>query len=248
MGHGGSQRTTVSRVAIIIPTFRERDNLAKLIPELFGEIRDGDCGALISEIVIVDDDSQDGTAALVEDLQTCLWKQSVRLSLITRKGERGLASAVRAGARASTTSPYCLVMDGDGQHRAKDAIGMIQVRDRNNSRLVTGSRFIPDSPGLIGSRIVDFPWWRKLISQVLNGLARGISKTKVSDPMTGLFIVPTFMIQETTTNGFKILFEILRTHLFVDEIDHTIEFAIEFAARKHGSSKADFRELLRVFW
>jgi len=245
------KRTTVNRVnrvAIIIPTYQERDNLAKLVPELFGEIERVDCDSLISEIIIVDDDSRDGTNTLVEELQACLWKSSIRLHLITRVGERGLGSAVRRGANV-TTSPYCLVMDGDGQHRAKDAIAMIRMRAKHESRLVTGSRFISDdafNSNIIGSRIIDFPWYRKLISQVLNWLARGLSKTKVSDPMTGLFIAPTFMIRETITSGFKILFDILQKHRFDDDKDHTIEFAITFETRKHGSSKADFRELLKV--
>ncbi len=230
----------MSKVVIIIPTFQERDNLKRLIPALYEEIERGDCDHLISGITVVDDDSRDGTRELIEELQGALWKKPVKLCLITRVGERGLASAVRAGARASIGSPYCLVMDGDGQHRAKDAIDMILVASETNARLVIGSRFH------LKSKIVNFPWYRKLISRVLNWLARGLSKTRVSDPMTGLFIAPTFMIQETTTNGFKILFEILRTHLFIDDRDHTIEFAITFEARKHGSSKADFRELLRV--
>lgn len=227
----------MSEVAIIIPTFQERDNLAKLVPQLFEEIERGDCDSLISEIIIVDDDSQDGTDTLVEELQACLWKSSIRLHLITRVGERGLGSAVRRGANV-TTSPYCLVMDGDGQHRAKDAIDMISVASEMNARLVIGSRFH------FKSKIVDFPWYRKLISQVLNWLARGLSKTKVSDPMTGFFIAPTFMIRETTVNGFKILLDILRVnHISGEDV---YEGPITFETRKHGSSKADFKELLKV--
>ncbi len=85
--------TVQIEVSVIVPTFREAENLTILIPQIAAAM---DLAGIKYEIVIVDDDSQDGTIDACE----CL-AQSFPIHLITRRGERGLATAVVCGLRAA---------------------------------------------------------------------------------------------------------------------------------------------------
>src|SRR6476619_4279002 len=96
-----------TEVSVVIPTLREHANLEQLLPRLFEILQRADIDA---EVIVVDDNSQDGNDKLCSRLSA-----HHALRLITRRGARGLASAVLCGLREST-GEICVVMDADLSH------------------------------------------------------------------------------------------------------------------------------------
>lgn len=210
----------MSEVSIIIPTFRERDNLERLLPALALVLRrariDGD-------VIVVDDGSGDGT----EELCASLAKE-YPVSLFSRYQERGLATAVLVGLRAAR-GEICVVMDADFSH-PPEAI----------PRLVSAAR-LPDCDMAIGSRYVaggaldpNWSWARRWNSRIALLLARGL--TPAADPMAGFFAIR----KETLTRaaefrpiGYKIGLELIVRC----DCRRIVEVPITFQDRSLGESK-----------
>ncbi len=96
----------VAELAVIVPTFNERDNISELVSRLEQCLR-----GKAWEVIFVDDDSTDGTAARIREIA----RQDPRVRCLQRIGRRGLSSACVEGMLASS-SPYLAVIDGDCQH------------------------------------------------------------------------------------------------------------------------------------
>ncbi len=208
-------------ITIVTPTYNESESVITLLPAL---------AALegVKEVIVVDDNSPDGTARAAQRLRL----QSVTVYI--RGNERGLASAIRYGTRRATTQSI-LVMDSDGQHTPEDASKLIEAWGPGVD-LVVGTRFSE------GACLDGLPLWRKLSSLLLVTGLQFTLKTKASDPMSGLFLTQKDVILSTRVNGFKILYDILIHHDL-----EPLEIPINFAKRSGGSSKASARELWEVF-
>ena len=180
-------------------------------------------------IIVVDDDSPDGTADIVRAHSL----RDDKISLIIRKQDRGLSPSVRAGAEAASTN-YILVMDSDGQHSPDDARSLLAAFD--GQELVIGSRFLDEStrPGL--------SMLREIASRILNGYTNKSLIHPCSDPMTGFFIARRWDILGTKTVGFKLLREILN---FPQDMRIT-EVPITFGVRYGGESKTGVKELINI--
>src|SRR5690349_11978548 len=120
----------MSDLSIIVPTFNEGGNLMPLLQCLERVLKDMDY-----EVVIVDDDSPDGTAAMARSIA----QSNARVRVIQRIGRRGLASAAVEGMLA-TSSPYLLVMDADLQHDEQIIPAMLEKMKSENLDIVVGSR------------------------------------------------------------------------------------------------------------
>src|SRR5262245_11988025 len=142
----------MSDVSVIIPTYRERDNLVQLLPALFRVF----CEAgLAGEIIVVDDASDDGTEELCRVLGTV---KPVRL--ITRRNERGLATAAVCGLRAAK-GEICVVMDADFSH-PPEAVPQLNAAVRDGScEMAIGSRYV--SGGAVDE---NWSWFRRANSRV----------------------------------------------------------------------------------
>ncbi|MAY19659.1 MAG: dolichol monophosphate mannose synthase [Erythrobacteraceae bacterium] len=212
-------------LAIILPTLNERGNLAPLVERIEGAL-----GAEGWEVLIVDDDSKDGTADEGRELA----RSDRRVRVIQRIGRRGLASAAIEGFCA-TAAPYVAVMDADHQHDPALLAGMLAALKAGEADICVASRFAE------GASTAD---WaepeREKLSGLANRIARGITGVELTDPMSGYFMLPTSvaraLVPRLSGIGFKILLDLLAT---ADRPMTVKEFPLNFAKRREGESKLD---------
>jgi len=215
----------VLRLAIILPTLNESGNLAPLIARIEAAL-----GRDNWEVLIVDDDSVDGTA----DEARALALKDPRIRVIQRIGRRGLASAAIEGFCA-TAAPYVAVMDADHQHDPALLKGMLEALQKGEADICVASRFAPGA----STEGWDEPE-RERLSGFANRLARWITGTELSDPMSGYFMLASARARALAPRlsgiGFKILLDVLATS---DTAMQVKEFPLNFAARRKGTSKLD---------
>jgi len=213
-------------LAIVVPTFQERENVPQLIERLRRLL-----SGLEWEIIVVDDDSPDGTAAVVR----AIGQADQRVRCLRRIGRRGLAGACLEGMLA-TQARYVAVMDGDLQHDETLLVSMLDRLRQNGADLVVASRFL-DAGAAAG-----LDHWRAQLSRLANWIARTALAINLSDPMSGFFMMRRQAFEELapslSSDGFKILFDIVATahgRLRIAELPFV------FRERAHGESKLDAR-------
>ena len=221
-----------SGLSIVLPTFNEGGSIRQVIESLLHLGTDHPL-----EILIVDDDSRDGTP----DLVRALARQDPRIRIIQRVGRSGLASAIKEGLIAALY-PTAVVMDSDGQHEPASVGEAVQILNREGLDLVAGSRFLDHSEirGLSDRRTDG--------STLANRLARWSlprSYRHLTDCMSGFIVLRLDrclpLVRQVDVNGFKFFYELLaisRGRLQVGEIP------LSFQPRLHGSSKLD----LAILW
>ncbi len=217
------------KLAIVLPTLNERDNLAPLVDRLAAAL-DGPLGADAWEAIFVDDNSKDGTS----DEGRRLSQADPRVRVIQRIGRRGLASAAIEGMLA-TAAPFVAVMDADHQHDPVLLPQMLAALEAGEADACVASRFAPGASMEAWGRPD-----REKHSELANGLARRLTGVTLSDPMSGYFMLPAKTLRDVAPQlsgiGFKILLDILST---VDQPLRVKEFPLSFAARATGESKLD---------
>jgi len=214
----------VAEFAVIVPTFNERDNISELVSRLEQCLQ-----GKAWEVIFVDDDSSDGTAARVREIA----RQDPRVRCLQRIGRRGLSSACVEGMLASS-SPYLAVIDGDCQHDETLLPRMFEILQGGESDVVVGSRYT--AGGGVGSWKAS----RARMSQFATRLSRAVIKHDLSDPMSGFFAlrreVLELAVRDLSSVGFKILLDIIASSpkpLRVKELPY------EFRNRHTGESKMD---------
>lgn len=212
-------------VTIVVPTYKERDNLAPLARRIFAALDPAH-----SELLIVDDDSPDGTAAEAQRLAA---DQPVRC--IVRRGERGLATAVIRGL-AEARGELVVVMDADLSHPPEALPALLEALRDPHVNMAIGSRFVPGA-GIESN----WPLFRRLNSFVARALARPL--TPVRDVMSGFFAVRRRELDLTRLEpiGYKIALELVVRHRW----RNVVEVPIMFADRTAGRSKLNVGEQLR---
>ncbi|MGY8752838.1 MAG: glycosyltransferase, partial [Phycisphaerales bacterium] len=181
-------------VTVVLPTYEEFESLPSLVEALL-ELRQDNLQAL--QLIIVDDNSNDGTEKLIEDMQFD-W-----IRLIVRRDERGLSSAVIHGLKEATTE-VCVVMDADGSHPVSTIPAMVQAVT-DGADFAVGSRYVTG-----GTTEDDWGFLRWLNSKIATIMARPF--TKVLDPMSGFlaFRKSTFeKAEELNPVGYKIGLELI---------------------------------------
>jgi dolichol-phosphate mannosyltransferase len=203
---------------VIIPTYNERDNLEELIRRTSAA-----CSAtrMSYEIVIVDDNSPDGTGALAEEMG-----KSFNVKVVHRAGKLGLSTAVTDGFKAASGSVF-VVMDADLSHPPEKISEMVERITKGGADMVVGSRYVE------GGHVENWPFHRRLMSKGATLLARGLNKVK--DPMSGYFALKREVVEGVELNpvGYKIGLEIL----VKGKVRKVEEVPITFADRKAGKSK-----------
>jgi dolichol-phosphate mannosyltransferase len=214
-------------VSIVIPTFNETDNIVELIQSV-AKALDGAAW----EIIIVDDDSPDGTAARAKQIA----REDSRVRCLRRVNRRGLAGACIEG-MLSSSAPYLVVMDADLQHDASILPQMLDVLRSDQADLAIGSRYAGE--GSIGE---GFSQMRARISRWAIKVARRVLDTDVQDLMSGYFAIRRERFDSIAAHlspaGFKILVDIIASahgRLRAVEVGYT------FQQRKAGESKLDAR-------
>ncbi len=211
--------------AIVVPTYNERDNLGPLAQRIFAVLeREG------VELLIVDDDSPDGTADVAHALA-----EQYPVRCLVRKAERGLATAVIAGF-AHTEAALLVSMDADLSHPPEEIPALLESLGDPAVEMAIGSRFVP------GGRVdLHWPLHRRLNSWVARMLARPLTRTK--DMMAGFFAVRKAGLKLGALRpiGYKIALELIVRHGWTN----VVEIPIAFADRQAGATKLNMAEQWR---
>jgi dolichol-phosphate mannosyltransferase len=219
----GSTRDTL---ALTIPTLREAENLQGLLDHVRSVL---DPMGIRYEILVVDDDSQDGT----EEIVTAISKKDPRVRLLVRRGQRGLSGAILYGWENSKAS-ILGVMDADLQHPPELLPALIASIEAGHDMAI-GSRYIA------GGRLGDWNPIRKFLSAAAVWVTWPIQKSGMyaKDPMSGFFLVRRECVERVPfqRSGFKLLLEVLVR----GRIRSIEEIPLSFGIRNRGASKASVK-------
>ena len=217
---------TASKVdlSIIVPTLNEAGNIQALYQEIQQALDD-----VCWQIIFVDDDSSDNTRVNIRSLANT----DSRIQLVHRIGRRGLSSACLEGMAASN-SRYILVMDADLQHDTRIIPQMLESLQQEGYDLAVGSRF------KTGATIAGLSKFREESSRWVNRTITLLTKNKISDPLSGFFMLPREVYDATKYKvsglGFKILLDIIMSSKRPLKIQ---EIPFKFRERHAESSKLD---------
>jgi dolichol-phosphate mannosyltransferase len=210
-------------LAVVCPTYNERENVP-IIVDLLREALDG----ISFELIFVDDNSPDGTAAVAR----AIGEADRRVRCIRRVGRRGLAGACLEGMLA-TQARYVAVLDADLQHDEGLLPAMLERLRNGDADLVVASRHIDDGSDASLSGI------RSRISRFGNALAQRLLRVRLSDPMSGFFMLRRTVVEDIapslSSQGFKLLLDIVATSRKL----RILELPYVFRERRHGASKLD---------
>lgn len=217
--------TNPLQLGVVLPTFNERGNLRGMVDRL-----DAALAGIGWEVIVVDDNSPDGTA----DEARAMAQVDPRVRVIQRIGRRGLSSAAIEGMCASA-APVVAVMDADHQHDPALLPAMLAAVESGDYDVAYASRFAEGASTEEWGRPD-----RVKASGVANAIARKVTGVDLSDPMSGYFMLRAATLRADAHRlsgvGFKILLDILAT---VDAPLRIKEFPMNFAARAEGESKLD---------
>lgn len=209
-------------ISVVVPTYNERSNIPVLVERIGAALQ-----GISWEMIVVDDDSPDGTAQVVRELHQ-RWPQ---VRALQRLGRRGLAGACIEGMLAAC-GEFCAVIDADLQHDPALLRQMHAVLAQGEADLVIGSRYMD------GGGTGEWDAQRLAISQMATRMAGWIARRQVSDPMSGYFALrrDAFLgcVRKLSTLGFKLLLDIIASSpasLRIRELPYT------FGIRTQGESK-----------
>ena len=217
--------------SLVIPTYQERENIAKAI-DILSSLLDR-CLAGSYEIIVVDDDSPDETWKVAQSLT----KQYPQLRVMRREKERGLSSAVIRGWQVAQ-GRVLGVIDGDLQHPPEVLIQLLSFI-KQGADLAVASRHIE------GGGVSSWSFIRRFLSrgaQVIGLILLPDILGRVSDPMSGYFLVRRSSIAEENLNpvGYKILLEVLAR----GNINRIAEAGYVFCEREQGESKVTWKQYI----
>lgn len=220
--------TKQTKLGLAIPTLNEAENVRPLL--------DGLSAALARvpidyELILVDDDSSDGTAEVARDYS----KRDPRVRVFVRQGKRGLAGAVLYG-WAQTDAKLLGVIDADLQH-PPEVLPKLIAPVMNGNDIAIASRYISNKD----NGLSDWNRLRALISRIGILVTAPLQKKNINvkDPLSGFFIVRRECIEgvDLQPEGFKLLLDILVR----GRVKRAVEIPFHFGLRHSGKSKADFR-------
>jgi len=223
-----------AKLGLVIPTLNEAGNIPVLLERLQKTLEPIE---LEYELIVVDDDSQDGTPEAVQSYA----REDSRIRLLSRRGQRGLAGAVIHGWN-HTDASWLGVIDADLQHPPEVLISLLHAI-RSGSDLAIASRYTSNHRDSVS----DWSRIRRLISSFSTWATLPLQRKglRVSDPMSGYFVVRRECIEgiDLQPQGFKILLEIL----VKARLHQVAEVPFRFATRHAGKSKADLKVALDYF-
>ncbi|WP_300504887.1 polyprenol monophosphomannose synthase [uncultured Duncaniella sp.] len=235
--------TTVDSV-VIIPTYNEKENVAAIIEAVFSLPREFD-------VLIIDDNSPDGTADIVKDLQK---KFTGRLHLLQRKGKLGLGTAYIAGFKWALQNGYSFVfeMDADFSHNPNDLLKLYDACANQGADVAVGSRYVT------GVNVVNWPMGRVLMSFYASRYVRIVTGMPINDSTAGFVcyrreVLETLPLDDIRFKGYA--FQIEMKFLAYKYGFKIVEVPIIFVNRVLGTSKMSsgifsegFFGVLRLKW
>ena len=224
----------IDRVAVIMPTFNERDNIEATIDRVRASVP-------YADILVVDDNSPDGTGEIAESLAAI----DVHVYVLHRAGKAGLGAAYIAGFRWALERGYCTIveMDADGSHRPEDLPRMLNALA--GADLVLGSRWAP------GGMVLNWAKSREFLSRSGNAYARLMLGISLRD-VTGGYrayragVLGHISLDEVKSQGYCFQIDmVLRT---IQAGFTVIEVPITFVEREHGISKMSKTIIAEALW
>jgi dolichol-phosphate mannosyltransferase len=218
-------------VSVVLPTYNERDGIGELVEEILAITR---AARLPAEVLVVDDDSPDGTAGHVEER----FRTDPAVRVHVRRGERGLASAIRRGI-TEARGDVVVVMDSDGNH--DPALLPLMVRCADDFDVVVGSRYVLGG-GMLTSA---FRYWA---SYAFNILIRVVLGLRIHDNLSGYLAFRRTLLDgmnpDTIFYGYGD-YAIRLLHQVVRRGNRVLEIPTVYRFRKGGESKTRF---FAYFW
>jgi dolichol-phosphate mannosyltransferase len=216
-----------AKLSIVLPTYNESQNIVRMLDS----IADTVSPYTAAEIIVVDDNSPDGTADIAKiHARNISDKRKLHVEIIRREGKFGLSSAIVAGLQYAT-GDLLVVMDGDFSHPPHVIPSIIETLEDSNCDIVVASRYIK------GGSIIGWPFKRRLMSKGATKIAQYGLGIEVKDPVSGFFAFKRDIIDgvEFDAIGYKMLLEILvkTKGARVKEVPYT------FTNRSIGKSKLD---------
>ena len=221
---------------VIIPTYNEKENIEKIIRKVFSLEKTFD-------VLIVEDNSPDGTADIVKSLMN---EFKDRLFILERKGKLGLGTAYIAGFKWALERAYDYVteMDADFSHNPKDLIRLYDALKNQDADVAIGSRYIK------GVNVVNWPMGRVLMSYYASKYVRIVTGLKIMDTTAGFVcwsrkVLETFDLDKIRFVGYA--FQIEMKYTAVKLGFKVTEVPIIFTDRTEGESKMNksiFREAI----
>jgi dolichol-phosphate mannosyltransferase len=213
----------VTRAIMVIPTYNEVENLAEVV----GRLRR--CAPAV-DVLVVDDNSPDGTGALADRLAA----EDPQVRVLHRIEKQGLGAAYRAGLQVALDADYDLIgqMDADGSHQPEELHRLLAATW--DADVVIGSRWVP------GGSVVNWPWHRRALSRGGNLYTRVLLGMGVRDATAGFRVyrrqtLESIHLDDVQSLGYvfqvELVYRALRAGLRVREVP------IEFVERVRGDSK-----------
>jgi dolichol-phosphate mannosyltransferase len=216
-----------AKLSIVLPTYNESQNIVRMLDS----IADTVSPYTAAEIIVVDDNSPDGTADIAKiHARNISDKRKLHVEIIRREGKFGLSSAIVAGLQYAT-GDLLVVMDGDFSHPPHVIPSIVETLEDSNCDIVVASRYIK------GGSIIGWPFKRRLMSKGATKIAQYGLGIEVKDPVSGFFAFKRDIIDGVKFDaiGYKMLLEILvkTKGARVKEVPYT------FTNRSIGKSKLD---------
>jgi dolichol-phosphate mannosyltransferase len=219
------------KVSVILPTYRERDNIVDLIDAIEASLQ-----SFETEIIVVDDNSPDGTAGVVRERMK---RPTPPIQLFVRADERGLATAIKFGLRQAT-GDVVVVMDTDFNHDPRMIPQMVKFLEYYD--VIIGSRFV------MGGGMEDHARYNS--SFLYNLFVRVTLRTQIQDNLSGFFAMSRDKLMlldlDRIFGGYGEYFIRL---LFVSwrKGFRLLEVPVFYVLRRHGTSKSQFFKMLRDY-
>ena len=216
-----------AKLSIVVPTYNESQNIVRILDSIAETLSP----YTAAEIIVVDDNSPDGTAEIANlHAKNISDNKKLYVEIIRREGKFGLSSAIIAGIQ-SATGDLLVVMDGDFSHPPQVIPSIIEGLQDSNCDIVIASRYIK------GGSIIGWPFKRRLMSKGATKIAQYGLGIEVRDPVSGFFAFRRDIIHGIKFDGigYKMLLEILvkTKGARIKEIPYT------FTNRRMGTSKLD---------
>jgi dolichol-phosphate mannosyltransferase len=226
---GMSGLVPAPELSVIVPAYNERANVPLMVDLLRRTLQ-----GVSWEVIFVDDNSPDGTAAAVR----AIGATDDRVRCIRRIGRRGLAGACIEGI-LSSQARYVAILDADMQHDETLLVPMLERLRKGDVDVVVGSRYIP------GGSADSFTSKRRFMSRMSHVAARMITKVDLNDSGSGFFMIRRDAVEalapRLSSQGFKLLLDIMTT---AGGTLRPAELPYTFRDRQHGESKLDAHIIL----
>jgi dolichol-phosphate mannosyltransferase len=218
-----------AKLSIVLPTYNESQNIVRMLDSIAETVSP----YAAAEIIVVDDNSPDGTAEIASLYAKNISnnnRNKLHVEIIRREGKFGLSSAIVAGVQYAT-GDLLVIMDGDFSHPPHVIPSIIEELQDSNCDIVVASRYIK------GGSIIGWPFKRRLMSKGATKIAQYGLGVEVKDPVSGFFAFRRDIIDGIKFDaiGYKMLLEILvkTKGARVKEVPYT------FTNRSVGKSKLD---------